>query len=115
MKKQAITLIFILLMILPSVVAHAQSETPLPTKDDNTITLVLGTMLNVKETNESISGQALYLFYYESELWFKRGGIIKGLKEISFQKTPLFLLYQPGPFGQISYVYGFVRNFSINE
>ena len=115
MRIKVIILIITLFLFLPSVIAHDQMETTLKNNDENTITLVLGTMIDIKEKNETIRGRVLYLFYYEAGLWFKQGGIVRGLKEVSFQKTPLFLLYQPGPFGQISYVYGFVKNFSIGE
>ena len=115
MRTKVIILIICIFMTLPSVIAYNQQEITIKNNDEDTITLLLGTMIDVKEKNETLSGRVLYLFYYETGLWFKQGGVVRGLKEVSFQKTPLFLLYQPGPFGQISYVYGFVRNFSINE
>jgi hypothetical protein len=84
-------------------------------KDETTISLVLGTVINIKEKNETINCNSLYVFYYTPGIRSKEGGIVKGLQKISFKTTPLFLLYQPGPFGQISYVYGFVKDFKIIE
>jgi hypothetical protein len=106
----------LIILILPSV--QSDSTTGMMTPEVEGIfdtTLIMGTILNPVETNETLTANALYLFYFESGLLVDKAGIVKGFQEISLTKTPFFLMYQPGPFHQISYVYGFVKDFTIHS
>lgn len=116
MKKMMILLICFV-CIIPSCYA---SNPPSSNKIDQNeglfdVTLVMGTIINPVEKNETITAKALYLFYYESGVFIDHGGIVRGLIEIEFTRTPFLLIYTPGPFGYISYVYGFAKEFSIHE
>ena len=77
-------------------------------------TLVMGTIINPQVKGENLTASAVYLFYFESGLLIKKGGIVRGFTTVSMKFTPFLLLYTPGPFGFVSYVYGFAEDFTIH-
>ena len=79
------------------------------------VTLIMGTIIDPVVKNDTIKAKALYVFYYKSGIFIERAGVVRGLTEIEFTKTPFLLIYSPGPFGYISYVYGFAKDLTINE
>jgi len=77
-------------------------------------TLVMGTIINPQVKGENLTASAVYVFYFESGLLIKKAGIVKGFTTVTMKMTPFLLLYTPGPFGFVSYVYGFAEDFTIH-
>ncbi len=115
MRKEISFGIVCMLVFLSTVIVQSEStdEAPISQSGIFDSTLIIGTIINPHETNDTLTANALYLFYFQSGLLIKKAGIVRGLTEISLTKTPFFLTYTPGPFGMISYVYGFAKDFTI--
>ena len=118
MKKAIIIAITFMFLSLSTITIQAQDQEPMDTTKPLGLfdrTLVMGMMVNTVEDGEIITGNAAYLFYYSPGILIRNVGIVSGLKEVSMMKAPFLFIYEPGPFGAITYVLGFARDFTIIE
>ena len=116
MKKGISFGIVCMLVFLSTVIVQSETTEDVPAYTQSGIldnTLIMGTVINPHETNDTLTANALYIFYFQSGILIKKAGIVTGFTEISLTKTPFFLVYTPGPLGMISYVYGFAKDFTI--
>ncbi len=74
-------------------------------------TLLLGTIFNPSVNGTKVNAYAISLVYYNHNDMDDNIGVVQGFKKVSFEKQPLFFLWKPGPFGLISYVFGYCTDF----
>jgi len=118
MKKAIIIAITFTLLSLSTLAVQAEQQDPIDTTKPLGLfdrTLVMGMIVNTIEDGEVVTGNAAYLFYYSPGILVSNVGIVSGLKEVSMMKSPFLFVYEPGPFGAVTYVLGFARDFSIIE
>ena len=115
MRKEISLGIVCMLVFLSTIIVQSEStdETPISQSSIFDNIIIIGTIINPHETNDTLTANALYLFYFQSGILIKKAGIVSGLTEFSLTKTPFFLTYTPGPFGKVSYIYGFAKDFTI--
>ncbi|RLF42260.1 MAG: hypothetical protein DRN12_00810 [Thermoplasmata archaeon] len=107
-----LTAIFITLsLIIPS--SFIASSTPVEKPKTGEFTFIMGTLFKPVETNTTVTGKAIELFYYKPSPFIDEFGVVSGFKTVKFDKGLFVFLYRPGPFGLIGYVFGFCRGFEI--
>ena len=117
MKKKIVFLSLIMLFTLSFTTSIANSSN-MNNATSNIETssrpiFIIGTVTKLIIENDTINANALQVFYYQSSFLVDNFGIIMGLKPIQIQKTPLFYMYNPGPFGYIYYIIGFCTDIQI--
>jgi hypothetical protein len=118
MKKAMIIAITVMFLSLSTLTINAEEQDPMDTTRPLGLfdrTLVMGMIVNSIEDGEIITGNAAYIFYYSPGILVSKVGIVSGLKEVSMMKSPFLFIYEPGPFGAVTYVLGFARDFTISD
>jgi hypothetical protein len=118
MKKVIIFATILMLISISTITAQSYEQETIEPPEITGIfdrTLVMGMIVNTIEDGETITANAVYLFYYSPGILINKAGIISGLKEVSMMKSPFLFLYEPGPFKVVTYVLGFARDFNVVE
>jgi hypothetical protein len=117
MKKVIVFLSLILLFTLSFTTSIADSsKMNNATSNDETSSrpiFIIGSITKPVIENDTINANALQVFYYQSGFLVDNFGIITGLKPIQIEKTPLFYMNSPGPFGYICYIIGLCTDVQI--
>jgi len=111
MYKGVIILMITLSLVIPS--SSIGLSNPVEKPKTGMFTFIMGTLFRPVETNTTVTGKAIELFYYQPNPFIDEFGIVSGFKTIKFQKGLFVFLYTPGPFGLIGYVFGFCKGFEI--
>jgi hypothetical protein len=105
----AISFLLIVSSTGPVLAIDSQSESsPFQKK-----TFLMGTIINPVEEDGMWTAQALQVVFYEPEILFDHGGIVKRLTTITFSDGYFIQVWSPGPFGLIAYVFGITSDFEI--
>ena len=118
MKKTLSIVIIGMLLFLSTAIIPADNLQGNDKPDQTGIldrTLIMGMLVNTLEDGQIITANVVYLFYFSPGLFISNAGVLTGLQEVSMIKSPFLFLYSPGPFGVITYVIGFARDFTIVE
>ena len=81
----------------------------------NDKTFIAGTVINPVIENDTVTADALQVFYYNPGIFIDQVGVVRGFSTISFTKDNFVMVWTPGPFELLGYVLGFCSDFEVLE